>query len=72
MADYREATAKRNQLVHWIWDKPRHPRNVKHPLRAPMPKDKRPSIAFTLKEIEKLGDDLLWIEARGHLIFPQL
>jgi hypothetical protein len=65
MADYREAVERRNQLIHWVWEQPKHRRRLQHPLRPPVAKqNKHTSVSFTVKEIEKLGDDLLWIEAR--------
>lgn len=65
VADYREAIERRNQLIHWVWEQPKDRRWLKHPLRPPIAKQNRhSSVAFTVNEIEKLGDDLLWIEAR--------
>jgi len=63
-ADYRAATEKRNQIIHWIRHQPKSKRWRKYPLVPPVYKHKKDPTTFRIKDIDKLADDLSWIEAR--------
>jgi hypothetical protein len=64
-ADFKELNEKRNQVVHWMWHRPRQwKRGRKHWLVPPFYKPKKSPIPFTVKQINALADDLAWIEQR--------
>lgn len=52
---------KRNKCIHWLWEKPKGRR---HKISPPIYKVGHSEAVFSVKEIEALGDALVWIEAR--------
>jgi hypothetical protein len=52
----------RNQCIHWLWERPDGRR--KHTVAPPIYKTGHQPAAFTVSQIEILGDALVWIEAR--------
>lgn len=63
-ADYRELSDKRNKCMHWIWDQPKKRNLKKHQLYPPSYKSGKSTVHFNVKELNRLGDDLIWVEAR--------
>ena len=63
-ADYRELSEKRNKCVHWVWQSPHRKDGKRHYLNPPAHQQKKQPVAFTAKELERLADDLVWVQAR--------
>lgn len=58
--DYKASAPQRNELVHWIWEA----KGRNYAVIPPSYKSGREPKHYSLKVVEQLGDDLLWIEAR--------
>ncbi|SHH21124.1 hypothetical protein SAMN05444169_6335 [Bradyrhizobium erythrophlei] len=56
IADLKSKNQKRNEVIHWIWDK--------GGVAPPAYKAGRQNVKYTAKIVNELADDLIWIEAR--------
>lgn len=62
-ADYRELSEQRNKCMHWLWAQPVK-KSRRHRLYPPNYKRGKLDVHFDIKELNRLADDLVWVEAR--------
>ena len=51
----------RNQCIHWIWEQPK---TGVHRLHPPAYMRNKTSVKFSVSDVNKIGDELIWIEYR--------
>lgn len=68
-SDLKKLVEKRNQCIHWLWDKTQ---TNEHRIYTPAYKAERKTISYTSEDLQALAEDLAWIEVRldSHYLTP--